>query len=400
MQRNVITNSARRPAPAPRQASAKGAGARSAAREHIRLLDTQLNSLWALGRNAIIGWCPRERGIDLLVLPQYMLPSLTNSGPNLLSGSHAMDPRQMNDTAARFGLKPRSLKLPFSPGDGVSRKAIDSVIRRYSVTKSDYRASILFDIVGFSLYSPLEQVALLNSLAYSINVAHSQAMANGLRIDLGRSTTGDGFYVWNRDGGMTADLNLFFLMMLILADNALARIKGGSKSAPVLRTCFHVGSHYEYYQAEGLNPSVSGYIVGDLTIELARMIGKALDGQVIIGNFSRPNTETTDAASARIDVPAPLFMARAQDRLERLRNVELSGSNINSIKVYLTGERVQGGAFSIKKYSILDKHGLRRDVFNAKVNIYRDSAETLYLGMENKDLARFDAEESQYRPGE
>jgi hypothetical protein len=41
---------------------------------------------------------------------------------------------------------------------------------------------------------------------------------------------------------------------------------------PRLRACFHVGSHYEFYQSEGLNPTSFSYLVGQVTIELARMI--------------------------------------------------------------------------------------------------------------------------------
>lgn len=369
------------------------------ARDHVRKLDARLNEIWRLGRNLIVGWSPRDHGIDILVIPQWMLPEWSDSRSDLLSGSRVMQPRQLADLASSFRLKPITLKLPFNPGlDGVSHRAIDSIVRRYSVTKSDYRAAILFDIVGFSLYSPLEQVTLINSLAYSINVAHARAMANNIRIDLSRSTVGDGFYVWNRDSGITADINLFYLMMLILADNALARLKGNPNAVPVLRTCFHIGSHYEFYQAEGLNPAVSGYIVGDLTIELARMIGKALAGQILIGNFTRPNAENAERANARIGVPTPMFLGRAQEQLNQLHNVSLSQEKVTAIKVYLTGERVSRGVFNIKKYSVLDKHGLRRDVFNTKVNIYRGDAEALFLGLENKDLDRFDAEEGNYVP--
>ena len=371
---------------------------RAAARDGVRYLDGALNSLWKLGRNVIVGWSRRNAGIDLLVVPQYLLSDLSETYPELLKGTHAMALDNLCQVAARFRLKPHPLDLPFTPGEGVSMKAVASVVRRYSVTKSDYRAAILFDIVGFSLYSPIEQVTLLNSLAYSINVAHSRALASGLRIDLGHTTTGDGFYVWNRDDGIGADINLFHMMMLIMADNALARLKGNPNTAPVLRTCFHNGSHYEYYQAEGLSPATKGYIVGDLTIELARMINKTLPGQILIGSFARPIDERAESATSRDKAPTPVFMSRAQNQLDRLKDVNLSGESISAIKVYLTGERVGQGVFNVKVYSILDKHGLRRDVFNAKVNIYRGDASPLYLGIENKDLERFDAIEGQYVP--
>ena len=45
-----------------------------------------------------------------------------------------------------------------------------------------------------------------------------------------------------------------------------------------------------------------------------------------------------------------------------------------------------------------DKHGLRRDVFNAKVNIYRGDADAVFLGLEHAELDRFDAEAGDFRP--
>ena len=52
-----------------------------------------------------------------------------------------------------------------------------------------------------------------------------------------------------------------------------------------MRACFHVGSCYEFHQAEGLNPTTHDFIVGDVTIELARMIDAALPGQILVGDF-------------------------------------------------------------------------------------------------------------------
>ena len=43
-------------------------------------------------------------------------------------------------------------------------------------------------------------------------------------------------------------------------------------------------------------------------------------------------------------------------------------------------------AFSIRKLAIEDKHGLRRNAFNAKVNIHRRGAEPILLGIEDRQL--------------
>ena len=94
----------------------------------------------------------------------------------------------------------------------------------------------------------------------------------------------------------------------------------------------------------------------------------------------------------------PAFVDRAQARLDRLAAVRLSGERISALKCYLTGEPIGFGIFSVKTFSITDKHGLRRDVFNAKVNIYRGNAEPLLLGLEHGELERFDAAAGDYDP--
>jgi hypothetical protein len=45
------------------------------------------------------------------------------------------------------------------------------------------------------------------------------------------------------------------------------------------------------------------------------------------------------------------------------------------------------GQFNIRRLHIKDKHGLSRVAYNAKVNIYRDEAQPILLGIEDKKLA-------------
>ena len=81
------------------------------------------------------------------------------------------------------------------------------------------------------------------------------------------------------------------------------------------------------------------------------------------------------------------FLQRAQGNLAKLSGLELSGEKVSAIKCYLTGERQDDGEFSIRKLEIKDKHGLSRAAYNAKVNIYRDMAQPILLGIEDEKLA-------------
>src|SRR5690606_38137236 len=171
---------------------------------------------------------------------------------------------------------------------------------RYSVSLVPRRAVVLLDAVGFSLRTPLEQVAMLNSISYSVNSAYRQLLSKDVDINFARTTTGDGFYIWNRSETIEGNIALYKLVMLILADNAVARRKAQRFPVPELRAAFHVGKHYEFHQVEGLNPTTFGYIVGQVTIDLARMVDQALPGQILLGDFEIEMSGDGDAGASRV----------------------------------------------------------------------------------------------------
>ena len=160
---------------------------------------------------------------------------------------------------------------------------------------------------------------------------------------------------------------------------------------PRLRACFHVGSCYEFHQAEGLNPTTHDFIVGDVTIELARMIEAAMPGQILVGDFMADIAEGyIDPVQTQANLDAVMFLQRAQGNLAKLSGLEFSGERVTAIKCYLTGEHMGGGQFTIRRLTIRDKHGLSRVAFNAKVNIYRETAQPILLGIQDRKLAAAD----------
>ena len=209
-----------------------------AERAHIEALDTALHREWALGRNIVLTWVPRKSGIDILVIPHYVLSECIptpdhdtdSSEPEsviqgVISGPKKGDQAQLKYLSKLLGCKALRIDLPFTPGVEISNRMVESIVKRYGISYSRDRAVALFDIVGFSLLSPLHQVTQLNSLAYSINSAHSKMVNNEVYVNFARTTTGDGFYIWNRDRSIEANVNLYHFMHLILADNAVARKK-------------------------------------------------------------------------------------------------------------------------------------------------------------------------------
>jgi hypothetical protein len=150
-----------------------------------------------------------------------------------------------------------------------------------------------------------------------------------------------------------------------------------------------VGSHYEFYQSEGLNPTAFSYLVGQVTIELARMIERALPGQILVGRFNTPMRDAASGAPGSIDSLG--FVARTREPLKRLDGVTLAGTRVTSIQCYLTGTRGGDGHFGISQFEIEDKHHLHHRVYNAKVNIHREPGEAVYLGLRDEDLGDFAA---------
>lgn len=372
-------------------------------RSNLVHLERCLHSEWSLGQNSILSWTPVDDGLLVLVVPHYAIAEYTAANgtgedlaqqvsarfiTELISGDRQLTLTQMQKVARLLKVEPKSIVLrqPIS-NHPVEIQIVEKMIRRYGINYVASRAVTLFDIVGFSLLTPFEQMTQLNSLSYSLNSAHSKMLELDVGINFARSSSGDGFYIWNRDHGLEANVNLYHFMHLVLADNAIARSKTTSKAVPRLRACFHVGSCYEFHQAEGLNPTTHDFIVGDVTIELARMIDAALPGQILVGDFlAELKSDSLSATTSQVNLDAVTFLQRAQGNLSKLSGLELSGDKVSAIKCYLTGERLANGNFSIRRLRIKDKHGICRNAYNAKINIYRDKAQPILLGIEDKNL--------------
>ena len=370
-------------------------------RSNLVHLERCLHEQWSLGQNNILSWAPLDEGILILVVPHYAIAEYTSTPTSgqpprvspafiteLISGNRELTFTQMQKVARLLDVQPVYIALREAlSGHPVETQIIEKMIRRYGINYVASRAVTLFDIVGFSLLTPFEQMTQLNSLSYSLNSAHAKMLEQDVSINFARSSSGDGFYVWNRDDGLEANVNLYHFMHIVLADNAIARSKSASKAVPRLRACFHVGSCYEFHQAEGLNPTMHDFIVGDVTIELARMIEAALPGQILVGEFLADHTkDSVDHTQTQAHMDAVTFLQRAQGNLDKLSGLEFSGERVTAIKCYLTGENMGGGQFNIRRLTIRDKHGLSRVAYNAKVNIYRENTQPILLGIEDRKL--------------
>src|SRR5262249_55913962 len=149
---------------------------------------------------------------------------------------------------------------------------------------------------------------------------------------------------------------------------------------------FHVGEHYEFHQVDGLNPTTFSYIVGKVTVDLARMLESARPGQILLGDFVTQLDGTGTGLPIRYDTLA--FVENTAATLGQLCGLDISGGRIANIRCYLTGPRL-GGQYMVNRYYVRDKHATTRVVYNAKMNIHRDRAEPIYLGIQHAGLGAF-----------
>jgi hypothetical protein len=362
--------------------SARGRAKSPAPRMDLDALGRELYREWHFGSHALAGWTPVAGGIDALIVPTIELFAAADRHRRIFHGDRLLGAATFHDVAAALEAEPVFLPLEEALATAAPmnlKHRIEPVIRPYVVSKTRERACFLLDIAQFSLFQPEEQAAQLSLLAYSLNIAAEKAHRQGIAVDLSRSNTGDGFYVWNRKKGSGADTDLFCVLMLALAHHALQQRRVAHPFSPTIRSCFSVGSHYSYHHLDHASRMENDYIVGDLTIELARLIEHAEANQILIGDFIRHSDETG------APVEAPAFMEAVADSLAALAGIELDDLRIERIAAYLTGGQ-RGDNFQARRVAIRDKHNLEHHAFNAKVNLFFAGQDPIYLGLRDIDV--------------
>ncbi len=351
----------------------------------LRALHRALFDLWQFGGNAVVGWIPTRAGIDVLTVPKIRLFNAKDLPRRVFAGDRLMGQQTFAEVTEALAAQPVELRLPQPVGNGpdaLPTSAIEPVFARFAVTKAAYHAVILIDIVGFSRFSPEEQACQLATLEFALNIATEAAREQGVELDIGRSTTGDGFYVWNRNKSFAADVNLFAAFVLFQTYHSLLRRRVRIASAvPTVRTAISIGSHYSYRQPDQEGTRDAEYIVGDVTISLARLMGQAAADQIIIGEFQRPRDDTGEMLSV------DQFVQVVAGRLAEMKGLSILGNPLQRLAVYLTGPKLADGSFGIQKLRIVDKHGFEHFGYNGKINVFLESGETFYCGLQHGDYA-------------
>ena len=379
-------------------------------RGNLKTLEKTLRKQWRLGQNIVLCWSVDERGLLVIMVPHYYLGNYCaaddqSSGDEpdnetfvreLISGNRRKTREELFAVSNRLDVPPTFIKLNTALAEepGVLA-AVEQLIKRYGLSYVQSRGVLLFDIVEFSLFTPFEQASQLNSLSYSMNSAYNKLLAQGIKINFARTTTGDGYYVWNRDLGATANRELFYFLLLVVADNAVARAASRGNTVPRVRAAYHLGGHYELYQAEGVNPSVFSYIVGDVTIELARMVDLAQAGQILVGDFRcDPVGRGPGEIRPVTQVSTPAFVSGCNRELSAMLGMQLSGKSIAGFSCRLTESDDADGMHGPRRFRIVDKHGLSRFAYNLQIDIELEG-KSLSLGLDDSALPHKGADAGQ-----
>lgn len=363
--------------------------------ENRKELYEKLGGIWNMGANVIVGWRGATGGIELLYLSSLELPVAAKRYNGLLERNRHADSADRYRDFINAGCKNIMVPLSFEVSDTKQFiRQLEAILRYYTVTHSRSRAVALFDIVQFSHYSAFVGISQINILSFHANLAASQIAAAGLPIDLNMSTTGDGFYMWNRNEGLEADLALFYVTGLVLAYNQFALDDQPNNALPVLRCCFGFGEHYEYYQASGTKPDSRGFIVGDVTINLDRLISSALPKQLLVSSVIRPNDASDGNTGQFEDAPRvdmPMFFNFAQENAGILTGTPIGNDSIADVHVRLTGETLSQHEYTFRKYDVIDKHGFSHRCFNATFDIENSSGQEISTGLPADNLSGFEA---------
>ncbi len=348
-------------------------------------LERSIGKIFAHGANLVIGWHLAAHGIKVLHLPSYALAATPGFSTESLKPSKFVKTEAEFHRLCNIGARVSSIPLSFEiANEAKTIAAIDRVMRRFSITHYPCRCVSLFDMVGFSKYGPFDRITLITMLSHHILVAAEKCRQLELPVEVSMTTTGDGFYIWNDRVGYGADVALYTVTMLALIYNYAALDVARNAAVPNLRCCVGFGEHYEYFQhrADARDPVC--FIVGDVTIELARMMSAAVDNQILIGSHRRR------VKSGRV-IDTPGFVRLAQTGLDRLIGMHIPGGEIAAIKSYLTGERVIDDDYSVTRYDVVDKHDFRHACFNAKLNVTDRTGSEVYIGCLDRDLEGFAA---------
>ncbi|MCH2630783.1 MAG: hypothetical protein MKZ89_10055, partial [Nisaea sp.] len=82
---------------------------------------------------------------------------MENPESRVFHGPRQMEVDEFRQTSKLVDSEPMEIRLEFTIGDneaGLTEAEVEEIFRNYATFKTDYRAVLLLDIVGFSKHTP------------------------------------------------------------------------------------------------------------------------------------------------------------------------------------------------------------------------------------------------------
>lgn len=310
------------------------------------------------GKYAIVGWSRfrDQHGPGVAVLTSLIdrLPEAINllkrQGRSFMLG-HCLPEsarHRLIDSSGAVASHDLPRVLPWLDSRPWANQAVSQALSRFGARSWKARGIGLIDICGFTRVSPTRQLAYLMSLNKAMNTSYAYLTGHcDAIIDVRRSTTGDGYYLWNSWIGWEGDVAL--LAFLIQTMTVLRQRRDEAREEPFqVRAAFTVGEVFEIADRGVDYQYVRNEVaVGPATSYLARLLNDAVPNQLLLGDFQRQGPRTDPVVRG----PADLL----DGAVRRLR----LGHG-----AYAVSDRTRAALVPNQRLRVVDKHGMSHYCFN------------------------------------
>ncbi len=319
------------------------------------LLRERLRRAWQHGAFLSLAWSAERDGLLVLLVERRVFLDACRREPSLWSERRYRAASELLARRREFGDAARLVRVVLAgrPDAALGRR-MEGIVQRYSIGLSRRRAVALVDLVNFTRLSPFEQLARLAGLEQALCRAEAALAAARIAFAPVRTTTGDGFYLWEDRGSAPSEVPLLMLILLTFAGFVDAGESEGY-GAGDLKACLGIGACFNLHRIARQQPQDDTFIVGEITFELARLMNACRPGQLLVG-LGRDGRRLADWTSA---------VTRCNVQFDRPASFE------HNITARLTAEEPPGEAARVRRYDVRAKHGWTYTAANLEVEVER-----------------------------
>lgn len=247
------------------------------------LLIAQLQRRWRFGDWLAAAWSAERDALRVLMVERHAYLRACREQPELWSSGRFRDGRDFRHLQRRFGDDAAIVQVVLVGRlDASLIERMEDIVGRFSIALHRRRAVALVDLVGFSKLEPMVQLVRLAGLEQALCRAEMALGQSGLRFVPTRTTTGDGFYLWDDVGCESEEAILLALVLLTFAFFDDGGRRDGYRASD-LKACLGIGACFNLHRVEQMEPQRDTFIVGAVTIELARLMQACRPGRIFLG---------------------------------------------------------------------------------------------------------------------